>query len=203
MNGAKTRFLIAVTVVSILFLGVFISVTLNSDFGKLQVKIFSINDGSRELKGLLYQPSSSPAANPCPAIILAHGIGGSKEMMSGIGLELARRGFVVFSLDLFGHGGSEETIREGADEPSFGVSSAVKYLRSQSIINGSAIGLVGHSLGGGAIRAIFAVDGGIGASVLIAGGLGEVTEVPVYDILNSTFPKNLLVIVGKYDVLSN
>jgi len=176
---------------------------LDSDFGKLEVKTVSIADGSRELSGLLYRPNSASATNPSPAIVLAHGIGGSKEMMSGIGLELARRGFVALCLDLLGHGGSGGAVEEGANEPSFGVLSAVKYLKSQSFVNASAIGLVGHSLGAGAVRATFAEDGGIGASVLVAGGLGDVSAGPAYGVLNSTFPKNLLVIVGKYDVLFN
>ncbi len=53
------------------------------------------------------------------------------------------------------------------------------------------------------MRATFAADEGIGASILIAGGLGEMAEGPAYGVLNLTFPKNLLVIVGKYDVLLN
>jgi dienelactone hydrolase len=176
---------------------------LDSDFGKLEVKTVSIADGSRELSGLLYRPKSASATNPSPAIVLAHGIGGSKEMMSCIGLELARRGFVALCLDLLGHGDSGGTVGEGTNEPSFGVLSAVQYLKSQSFVNASAIGLVGHSLGAGAVRATFSEDCGIGASVLIAGGLGTVSEGPAYGLLNSTFPKNLLVIVGKYDVLFN
>jgi len=203
VDSAKTRFLTTMALASIFLLGIFISVTLDSDFGRLEVKTVLIVDGSRELSGLLYRPTFASAINPSPAIVLAHGIGGSKEMMSGIGLELARRGFVALCLDLLGHGGSGGSVRDGTNEPSFGVSSAVEYLRSQSFVNASAIGLVGHSLGGGAVRATFAADGGIGASVLIAGGLGEMSEGPAYGVLNSTFPKNLLVIVGKYDVLFN
>jgi len=187
---------------SIFLLGIFISFTLDSDFGRLEVKTVLIADGSTELSGLLYRPISASATNPSPAIVLAHGIGGSKEVMSGIGLELSRQGFVALCLDLLGHGYSGGKVEE-ANEPSFGVLSAVQYLRSQSFVNASAIGLVGHSLGGGAVRATFAADDGIGASVLIAGGLGEMAEDPAYGVLNSTFPKNLLVIVGKYDVLFN
>jgi pimeloyl-ACP methyl ester carboxylesterase len=123
--------------------------------------------------------------------------------MRGIGLELARRGFVALCLDLLGHGGTGGTVAEGTGEPSFGVLSAVQYLRSHSFVNASAIGLVGHSLGGGAVRAAFVADGEIGASVLVAGGLGDIAEGPEYGVLDSSSPKNLLVIVGQYDVLFN
>lgn len=203
MGGAQTRFVATVIMASIFLIGIFISVTLDSDFGRLDVETVFVADGSRELSGLLYRPKSASAANPSPAVVLAHGIGGSKEMMSGIGLELARRGFVALCLDLLGHGDSGGTVREGGDEPSFGVLSAAQYLKSEPFVNASAIGLVGHSLGAGAVRAAFTKESGVGASVLIAGGLGAASEGPAYGSMNSTFPKNLLVIVGKYDVLFN
>ncbi len=197
------HFVVAVFVVSVFLLGSFVYVLLDSDFGRLEVKTILIAEGGRELSGLLYRPVSASALNPVPAVALAHGIGGSKEMMSGVGLELGRRGFVVLCLDLLGHGGSGGTVAEGTGEPSFGVLAAVKYLRSRSFVNASAIGLVGHSLGAGAVRAAFVADGGIGASVLVAGGVGNGSEGPAYGVLNASFPKNLLVIVGRYDVLFN
>lgn len=115
----------------------------------MEVKTVSIMDGGVELSGLLYLPINASAQNPCPAVVLAHGISGSKEMMSGIELELSKHGFVVLCLDLFGHGGSGGSVRQGTDDPSFGVLSALKYIRSQPFVNSSAIGLVGHSLGAG------------------------------------------------------
>lgn len=195
------RFVVAVFVVSAFLLGGSVCVLLDSDFGRLEVKTLLIGDGSRELSGLLYRPVS--ALNPGPAVALVHGISGCKEMMSSIGLELGRRGFVVLCLDLLGHGGSGGTVAEGASEPTFGVLSAVQYLRARSFVNASAIGLVGHSLGGGAVRAAAVADSGIGASVLVAGGVGDLSEGPAYGVLNASFPKNLLVIVGRYDVLFN
>lgn len=197
------HFVVAVFVASVFLLGSFAYVLLDSDFGRLEVETLLIAEGGRELSGLLYRPLSASASNPVPAVAVAHGIGGCKEMMSSVGLELGRRGFVVLCLDLLGHGGSGGSVAEGAGEPSFGVLSAVQYLRAQSFVNASAIGLVGHSLGGGAVRAASVADGGIGASVLVAGGVGDVSEGPAYGVLNASFPRNLLVIVGRYDVLFN
>ncbi len=203
MPNVQQRFLAIIIAVSLLFLGIFIVQTLDSDFGRITVTSVSIFDGDKELSGLLYRPNSASAEYPAPACVLAHGISGSKEMMSSIGLELARRDFVALCLDLFGHGKSEGTVEEGGDEQSFGVLSAVRYLKAQAFANSSAMGLVGHSLGAGAVRATVSQDRQIGAVVLIAGGLGDVAEDPVFGPLNSTFPKNFLVIVGKYDVLFN
>lgn len=52
------------------------SSTLDSDFGKLEVKTVSIAYHKTALSGLLYLPSSASATDICPAIVLAHGIGG-------------------------------------------------------------------------------------------------------------------------------
>ena len=201
MKRIQTRVLSAITVTMVFLIGISTALLLNSDFGKLEVKTAVINNGDKELSGLLYRSAS--ADNRVPAIVIAHGISESKDMMSSLGLELSRRGFVVLCLDLLGHGQSGGTVEDGRNESSFGVTAAVQYLRSQPFVNSSAIGLIGHSLGGGAVRAAAAKDSQIGAVVLIAGGLGDVAQGPEYGTLNSIFPKNLLVVVGKYDVLFN
>ena len=203
MKNRQVRVLSAIIVAVVFLLGTSTAILLNSDFGKLAVKTVVIDDGDKELSGLLYQPAYASADNSVPAIVIAHGISESKDMMSSLGLELSKRGFVVLCVDLLGHGQSEGTVEDGSNEPSFGVTAAVQYLRFQPFVNSSAIGLIGHSLGGGAIRAAAAEDGHIDAVVLIAGGLGDVAQGPEYGTLNSTFPKNLLVVVGKYDVLFN
>jgi dienelactone hydrolase len=203
MHSAQKRRLFAVITISLTIFGLLATHAVNTDFGRVTVTAISTASEDRTLAGLLYQPISASADQPAPAVILAHGIAGSKEMMSSIGLELARRGFVALCLDLYGHGESEGTVRDGENEASFGVLSAVRRLRMQAVVNASAIGLVGHSLGAGAVRAAAVQDQQIGALVLIAGGVGNVAEDPAYGALNQTFPKNLLVIVGEYDVLFN
>ncbi|MEM3758004.1 MAG: hypothetical protein QXR61_08615 [Candidatus Bathyarchaeia archaeon] len=89
------------------------------------------------MSGLLYRPASLRADEPAAAVILAHGIGGSKEMMSCIGLELVRRGFISLCLDLYGYGQSQGTVADGRREPSFGVYSAINYLRLQPSSKGN------------------------------------------------------------------
>ncbi len=189
--------------VAIFLSGTYLAITVNSDYGKLEVKTVSIEDGGKQLSGFMYIPHGASQENPYPSVVVAHGISESKDMMSDIGLELARKGFIVLCLDLIGHGNSGGTVSEGNDEIDFGVSAAVQYLQSQPYVNSSAIGLVGHSLGGGAVRAEAAQNKNIMAMVLIAGGIGPEAQNPKYGVLTSTFPKNLLVIVGKYDVLFN
>jgi len=203
MKSTQVRTVAAIILVLVFLFGTSTAILLNFDFGKLAVNTVVINDGVKELSGLLYRPAYASADNRVPAIVIAHGISESKDMMSSLGLELSRRGLVVLCLDLLGHGQSGGTVEDGINEPSFGVTAAVQYLMAQPFVNSFAIGLIGHSLGGGAVRAAAAEDGHIEAVVLIAGGLGDVAQGPEYGALNSTFPKNLLVVVGKYDVLFN
>jgi dienelactone hydrolase len=180
-----------------------VAVNLNTDWGELKVNTVSVAYGSENLSGLLYVPKSASAVNQVPSIVLAHGISSAKQSMSGIALELAKCGFVALALDLVGHGNSEGRLAEGSNDASLGVSAAVRFLKLQPYVNGSAIGLVGHSLGAGAIRAAAAIEEGVSACVFIGGGFGSMVDSPSYGVLNSTFPKNLLVVVGRFDVLFN
>ncbi|HEX9261473.1 MAG TPA: alpha/beta fold hydrolase [Candidatus Bathyarchaeia archaeon] len=201
MKNSRIHIIFATVLLMFLIFGVVSTLTLDSDFGKIEVQTVSITENEIELSGLLYKPKSAQVDNPAPGIVLAHGISGSKEMMSSIGLELARRDFVSLCLDLYGHGKSQGTVEDGRRDPSFGVYSAIQYLKSKSFVNNSALGLIGHSLGAGAARAASFQDTQINALVLIAGGLGDVAQGQQYGSLNSTYPRNLLVVVGKYDIL--
>lgn len=197
------KYVLAAILFAVLFFsGFYAALILNSNFGKLKVGTITIKDGNNQLRALLYLPESASPKKPSAAIVLAHGISESKELMSNLGLELAKRRFVVLCLDLLGHGGSDGTVSDGNKETDFGVSAAVHYLEAQTYVNSSEIGLVGHSLGGGAVRTEATRNKNIKASILIAGGIGP--NIPDQsEKLNSTFPKNLLVIIGKYDVLFN
>ncbi len=98
---------LSVTILAFLFLGgIWISFQLNTDNGRLEVDTVSIPAGAQRLSGLLYIPSEAHPDKPRPAVVIAHGISSSKESVSGIALELARRGMVSFAIDLLGHGDS-------------------------------------------------------------------------------------------------
>ena len=57
----------------------------------------------------LYRPRE--AALPAPAVLLMHGYQNDKETSSAFAIELARRGIVVLSVDLYGHGDSSPGMR--------------------------------------------------------------------------------------------
>ena len=200
LAATRLRYLAILVLASIYLSGMGSAMVFDTDFGNLDVETVSIPDRDHQLSGVLYRPIDASQENPLPAVVLVHGISGSKQMVSGIALELGRHGFVALAVDLVGHGNSEGAFRDSSVDPTLGTLASVQYLESQPYTKAS-IGLVGHSLGAGAIRATAAAHGNIAASVFIGGGFGSMVADPVYGTLNSTHPRNLLVVIGRYDVL--
>lgn len=200
MGNIKTRYIAISFFLCIFAAGILAEFALNTDFGNLEVRSVIITNRNQQISGLLYRPINAGNQDPAPAIVLVHGISGNKQMMKALALELAKNGFVALAIDAVGHGNSGGQLA-GTDDLSLGVLAAVHYLESQPFVNASSIGLIGHSLGGGAIRAAAATHGNISGLVFIAGGLGAMVTDPAYGELNSTFPRNLLIAVGKYDTL--
>jgi ABC-2 type transport system ATP-binding protein len=67
----------------------------------------------------LFVPATASAARPAPAVILAHGFGGSLEESQGDALALARHGYVVLTYSARGFGGATGAI--GLDSPDYDV----------------------------------------------------------------------------------
>ncbi|MGB9717047.1 MAG: alpha/beta hydrolase [Thermoproteota archaeon] len=203
MGPAGTSCLTLIVLATVFLLGTVAAFLINNDFGRLEVKTVRIPDGEHYISGALYRPHAATVENPMPAVVLVHGISSAKESMSSIALELARRGFVALSIDVVGHGDSGGRLGATKD-PSLGAIAALRYVEKLPYVDASSLGLVGHSLGAGAVRAAAAAHRGVKATVLIAGGLGGMASSPLeYGVLNTTFPRNLLVAIGRQDVLFN
>ncbi len=200
MASNRVHYAISALLATVFVLAMVFAVMFNTDFGNVEVREVRIPDGDISLAGLLYHPDVATADSPQPAVVLTHGISSDKQSVCDIAMELARNDFVALAIDLVGHGNSDGHLNNGSD-PTLGVLAAVRYLEAQPFAEKSAIGLVGHSLGAGAIRACAVAHGNITASVFIAGGLGSMVTGPGYGTLNSTFPKNLMIAVGTQDVL--
>ena len=194
----RTTCLALLFLVSAFFTAISAASWINKDYDGLGVMEVTIPADGYDLKGLLYVPREAHPDNPRPAIIVTHGISNTKEAVSGLVLELSREGFVALALDLAGHGGSGGRL--GAGDPSLGVSAALEYLRSHDYVDRGLIGLVGHSLGAGAVRGV-AGGFGVEAVVFLGGGIGGMSEGDAYGSLSPTFPRNLLVVVGEHDIL--
>ena len=160
--------------------------------GELEVSNIII-PGNSTIAGVIYKPKE--ILDEAPGVVLAHGISNSKESQTGIGLELAKHGYVTLSIDLMGHGRSSGKL-DGYD-PSLGMIQAAQYLSKLPYVS-DKVGLVGHSLGAGVT--LYAASHELLESgvVLIAGGIGH--DYNSEDVAVSQI-KNVLVIVGQYDVL--
>jgi len=94
----------------------------------------------------VFSPKTATSETPAPGIVCAHGGDNTLELQMPFYLELARRGYVVISMDMAGHGESDAAI-DGLTSGSYGMLAAVEYLMSMPNVDKDAIGLTGHSMG--------------------------------------------------------
>lgn len=157
---------------------------LQTDFGNITVKdVRTVALNGKILPGTLYVPKTATAETPAPAIVNIHGWWKSREAEQFLSLELARRGYVVFNIDMSGHGDNEvwdDEVSRGDD-----VYGALKMLEDIVYVDASRIGVTGHSSGGSAIDAAFTKTqeaGGVQiASMLFVG------KDPTYRDTNSNY----------------
>ena len=102
----------------------------------------------------LFKPRSATAEAPAPFIVVIPGFQRSKEALSNIAIELARRGFVAASIDPYAQGSSSASLsRIAATTEGYGMFALVDYAASSENLNyidRSRIGATGHSAGGNA-----------------------------------------------------
>jgi len=190
----QRRYTTLVLILAVFFGSVFASAQIGRDFGTVRVEEVTIPADGYIIRGTLYTPVG---ASGVPAFALAHGVSNAKETLGGLALELARNGYVALTIDEKGHGESDTGV--GVTDTALGLEAAVEYLATLPAVNPNLIGVAGHSMGAGAVRATITRNPGIAAAVLIGGGQGDTNYTP----MNSTFPHNLLFIVGREDVLFN
>jgi len=195
----KKSALLSTILLVIILIGYNIASDINTGNGSVEFTKVTILGERANLSGFLYIPDEAHSVNPLPAVLLTHGISNSKETLTGLAIELSRRGLVCLCLDLYGHGLSEGQL--GINDPSIGVLSGVEYLGSLDYVDENRLALVGHSLGAGAVRAASNYPGVL-AVAFIGGGISAGAQ-EVVGILNSTTPRNLLFVVGSNDILFN
>lgn len=135
-----------------------ISSAVKTDGGNTLVRKVDINTRGGTLSGMLYIPKAAMTpdaqgeySDARPAVILSHGYLNSNQMQDPNAIELARRGYVVFAMDMYGHGNSD--LPAGSDDPSnsgsvLGAIDAFNYVKDLPYVDSTRIGLVGHSMGG-------------------------------------------------------
>ncbi len=107
-----------------------------------EVTIFGA-DG-HQISAYVYTPKTATAQTPAPGILMFHGLNNQKDYMDNTALEMARRGFVVVSADMTGHGSSDGANNDvGCGGPD-----GLAYLTSLGVVDKTRIGLIGMSQGG-------------------------------------------------------
>lgn len=142
------------------------------------------------VSGLLYAPRNATAAKPAPAVLVSHGYINTREMQSPFAIELSRRGYVVLAMDMTGHGYSGGIIGTAG----FGGPAALRYLKSLPYVDKAAIGLEGHSMGGGPILAAAKADPDGYRAIVLEGSTPGLLGAPAPEN-----PRNLAVVFGQYD----
>ncbi len=94
----------------------------------------------------LFVPKTATAENPAPGIVVCHGGTNVLELQMPFYVELARRGYVVISMDMSGHGETSNAIG-GMTANSNGMLAAVEFLMSMPEVDPNSIGVTGHSFG--------------------------------------------------------
>ncbi|GAA4985523.1 alpha/beta fold hydrolase [Actinopolymorpha pittospori] len=102
----------------------------------------------------LYVPESATAEHPAPAVLLAHGFGGTKLSVAGQARDLVRRGYVVLTWSAQGFGASGGQIH--LDSPDYEVTDGrrlIDWLARRPEVRLDArgdprVGVVGASYGG-------------------------------------------------------
>ncbi len=102
----------------------------------------------------LFRPIAATSDNPAPLVVVVPGFQRSKESLSNIAIELARRGIVAIAIDPYAQGGSSASLsRIAATTEGYGMFAVVEYAAGTPNLNyvdKSRIGATGHSAGGNA-----------------------------------------------------
>lgn len=152
------------------------------------------SDGLK-INGLLTKPAGEAPEKGWPAIVFIHGYISPKQYTT-LGASylsyvdyLARNGFVVFKIDLRGHGESEGQPAGGYFGADYVIDAlnARAALQSVTYVNPEKIGFWGHSMAGNILLRSFAVMPEIPAVVIWAGAVYSYTDREKYGIQDSSF----------------
>ncbi|MDH4212440.1 MAG: alpha/beta fold hydrolase [Candidatus Thorarchaeota archaeon] len=183
----RRRYIILILGLIIMAAGVGMAAYTQNGFGTVAVTEvdFQAVDGSN-IHATLQRPTYATSTNTLPGVVVIHGIMQSKEWLMAFGIELARRGFVVLTIDANGHGNSDPGTGSGA--------AALDYITSLDFVDSSQIGLIGHSMGGSISWSAIA-DSSVYVRALVLVGAGFSSSAP--------YTPNTLIAVGSFDSLSS
>ncbi|MGY5859092.1 MAG: alpha/beta fold hydrolase [Candidatus Thorarchaeota archaeon] len=183
----RRRYLVLILGLVIMLSGVSLAAGTQMGFGNVSVTEvdFQAADGSL-IHSTLQRPTYATNADPLPGVVVIHGSLQNKDWLMAFGIELARRGFVVLTIDANGHGNSEAGTGSGA--------AALDYIAALDYVDSTQIGLIGHSMGGG-ISWSAMEDSSVNVRALVLVGSGFRSSAP--------YTPNTLLATGNFDSLSS
>lgn len=101
----------------------------------------------RAMSALLFTPAGATADSPAPAVVVSHGWWNNREMQNANYVELARRGYVVVSIDMYGHGNSDPLPSPELAVGGTGMYDTVQLVADLPYVDRERIGVSGHSNG--------------------------------------------------------
>lgn len=164
------------------------------DHGTYTSYITSYDSDGLRIQGLLTVPNEDPPPDGFPAIVFIHGYipPASYETRSRYGDHvdyLARSGYVVFKIDLRGHGSSEGQATGAYYSSGYVIDTIHAYhaLQGADEVNPDAIGLWGHSMGGNIAMRTVATLQNVPAAVIWAGAVFTYEDMATYGIQDTSY----------------
>ena len=145
-SSAKKWLIIAAALLVVSMVGAAI---VQSSGGRVVVKDLRWETpAGRKMSALLFIPKTATANTPAPGIVTSHGWYNNREMQDLNYVEYARRGYVVMSIDMYGHGNSDNYVGSGGwNVRGTGMYDAVELMATLPYVNKAKIGITGHSNG--------------------------------------------------------
>ena len=152
-----------------------------------------ISDGLKVF-GLLTIPKGDPPEAGWPAIVFVHGYIVPKEYRTEVNYNsyvdyLAKSGFVVFKIDLRGHGNSEGEPGGGYYSGDYVVDTlnAHSALQNSGFVNKDKIGLWGHSMAGNIVFRSFVVEDEVPVVVIWSGAGYTYSDLDEFSIQDTSY----------------
>ena len=153
-----------------------------------------ISEGSK-IYGLLTVPFGDPPPGGFKAIVFCHGYippdsyQTTERYVAYVGT-LASHGFVVFKIDLRGHGNSEGEPTGSYYSPGYTIDAiaALKSLQTLDYVDPQGIGMWGHSMAGNLVMRALLVEPDIKAAVIWAGAVYSYDDFVKYRINDPSRP---------------
>ncbi|MBQ6124167.1 MAG: alpha/beta fold hydrolase, partial [Spirochaetales bacterium] len=128
--------------------------------GSIEIDGKKATVSGKVVSGILFVPKAASETNKRPAVVLTHGYLNNRELQLQNAIELARRGFVVLTIDREGHGNYPNSGSQNAMMATAGLYDSAKYVYNLPYVDQTKIGISGHSMGGMTTASVLSSDNG-------------------------------------------